>query len=76
MYRQKEVAICMEHTGVYVLPLSCFLSDHQFNFCLEPPYHIKHSMGLQRVKTDKSDVIKIARYAFLHREELKLSRFQ
>lgn len=67
---------CMEHTGVYVLPLSCFLSDHQFSFCLENPYHIKHSMGLQRGKTDKKDAIKIARYAFLHREELKLSRFQ
>lgn len=57
---------CMEHTGIYVLPLACYLSEHGINFCLENPYHIKHSMGLQRGKSDKADAKMIARYASMH----------
>lgn len=72
---QSEWLFCMEHTGIYVLPLACFLSDNQFSFCLENPYHIKHSMGLQRGKTDKADAKMIARYASMHQEELRLSSF-
>lgn len=70
-----EWLFCMEHTGVYVLPLACYLSENKLSFCLQNPYHIKHSMGLQRGKTDKSDARMIARYAFMHQEELRESSF-
>lgn len=70
-----EWLFCMEHTGVYVLPLACFLSENKHSYCLENPYHIKHSMGLQRGKSDKADSKMIARYASMHQEELKLSNF-
>lgn len=65
---------CMEHTGVYALPLACFLAEQKLHFCLENPYHIKHSMGIQRGKTDKSDAKMIARYAAMHQEELRLAQ--
>ena len=71
----EDWVFCMEHTGVYVLPLACFLTENKLCFCLENPYHIKHSMGLQRGKSDKADSQMIARYASMHREELKLSNF-
>lgn len=71
----KDSMFCMEHTGVYVLPLACFLSENKLCFCLENPYHIKHSMGLQRGKSDKADAKMIVRYAAMHQEELKLSNF-
>ena len=66
---------CMEHTGVYALPLACYLSEKKLKFCLENPYHIKHSMGLQRGKSDKADAKMIARYTRMHQEELRLSHF-
>lgn len=72
---KSEWLFCMEHTGIYSLALACFLSEKKFNFCLENPYHIKHSMGLQRGKTDKADAKMIARYASMHQEELRLSNF-
>ncbi len=62
--------VCMEHTGYYGLPVKCFLNSKNIDVCLEHPYQIKHSMGLQRSKTDKADAKVIARYAWLHREEL------
>ena len=71
----KELLFCMEHTGVYVLPLACFLTEKQLPFCLENPYHLKHSMGIQRGKNDKADAKKIARYAYMHHEEIRLTEF-
>jgi transposase len=70
-----EWLFCMEHTGVYVLPLACYLSKNKLYYCLENPYHIKHSMGLQRGKSDKADSKMIARYAAMHQEELRISNF-
>lgn len=65
--------VCMEHTGFYGLPVKCFFNSNDIDVCLEHPYQIKHSMGLQRNKTDKADAKVIARYAWLHREELNPS---
>jgi transposase len=69
----KELFFCMEHTGVYALPLACFLTEKQLPFRLENPYHLKHSMGIQRGKNDKADAKMIARYAYMHHEELRLT---
>lgn len=63
--------VCQEHTGFYGLPVVCFFKKLSIDVCLEHPYQIKHSMGLQRVKTDKADAKVIARYAWLHKDELK-----
>ena len=40
--------------------------------CLESPLHIKRSMGLVRGKDDQIDAIRIAQYAYDHKDKLKL----
>jgi len=66
----KQCAFCMEHTGVYTLPLCKFLQNKKLFYVLESPYHLKMSLGLLRSKSDQLDSAHIARYAYLHREEL------
>lgn len=64
---------CMEHTGVYHLPLCCYLRDQQLDYVLETALRIHKSLGLKRGKDDKADSMDIARYAYLHRKELKIN---
>lgn len=71
----EEWILCMEHTGVYSLPLSCYLSEHHYNYCLESPYHLKHSLGLLRGKNDKLDAHRIADYIFRYWDKAKLHSF-
>jgi transposase len=68
-----NVLICMEHTGVYGIGLACFL-ERKASYCMVNPLHIKRSMGLNRGKNDKIDAQGIARFCYLHREELKPSK--
>ena len=63
----------MEHTGLYSLPLSVFLSEKQCNFILLPGLEIKRSLGIQRGKDDKIDAKRIAEYAFRNRDKIKPS---
>jgi transposase len=72
---REEWIFCMEHTGVYSLPLSCYLSEQHFNYCLESPYHLKHSLGLLRGKNDKLDAHRIADYIFRYWDKVKLHTF-
>jgi len=65
-----SAVICFEHTGWYCLLLSYYLHQQQVRYCCVNPIEIKRSIGLKRVKTDKADAKEIARYAWLHREEL------
>ena len=65
---------CMEHTGVYVLPLCSFLEEHALDYVLQSALAIAKSLGLRRAKTDQADAANIARYAFLHQTELEPSR--
>jgi len=64
---------CMEHTGLYSLPLCRFLQKKKLAFYLESPHHLKWSLGLKRGKNDKADSKDIARYLFLHHHEIVLS---
>tara|TARA_R110002072_G_scaffold73093_1_gene174339 strand:- start:227 stop:1228 length:1002 start_codon:yes stop_codon:yes gene_type:complete len=68
-----DLIICFEHTGWYCLKLSHFLYDLNINFHCANPLEIKRSIGLKRGKNDKQDSFEIARYAWLHREELESS---
>ena len=63
---------CMEHTGVYTMPLCCFLSEQKLDYALESGLEIHRSLGLKRGKSDKADARDIARYACLHEPEIKL----
>lgn len=71
----KEWILCMEHTGIYSLELSAFLSQEGYAYCMENPYHLKHSMGLQRAKTDKVDALKIADYISRNYDRVKLHAY-
>lgn len=65
---------CMEHTGVYTLPLSFFLEKQDHDYVVESALHIKRSIGLKRGKDDKTDSKDIARYACLFHKELEVSK--
>ena len=73
--KTNEWILCLEHTGIYSLELSAFLSQEGYAYCLENPYHLKHSMGLQRAKTDKVDAEKIADYISRNYDRVKLHTF-
>ena len=62
---------CFEHTGIYSLGLCAFLQERTITYHLVPGLQIKRSLGIRRGKNDKIDAEGIARYAYLHREELK-----
>jgi len=62
---------CMEHTGVYVLPLCDFLEKQSLTYVLQSALEIVRSLGLRRGKSDRADAGHIARYAFLHQDELR-----
>ena len=65
----KQTLFCMEHTGIYGIEFAKFISKRA-NYCFESPLHIKRSLGLTRGKNDKIDAFQIARFCYLHREEL------
>ena len=66
-----QVLICFEHTGIYSLPLAVYLTEQKIIFSMVPGLQIKRSLGIQRGKSDKADAKAIARYAYLHRDEVK-----
>jgi transposase len=71
----KEMTIfCMEHTGVYGVDLANFLEKKKMSYSMISPLHIKRSLGLTRGKNDKVDSYQISRFAYIHREELRLTK--
>ena len=68
----EDCLCCMEDTGSYSVGLACFLTNANADLCQESAYRIKHSMGIQRKKTDKADAEIIARFACRFADELTL----
>jgi transposase len=71
----KSALFCMEHTGTYGLLLFAWLSQKEFDYCVEPGLQIKRSLGMTRGKDDKIDARRIADYALTHNAKLKLFSF-
>ena len=69
----EELLICFETTGLYSLQLASFLSQINIDFVMENPIQIKRSMGLVRGKDDHVDSQRIAEYAYMRKENLKLT---
>jgi len=67
-----DLLICFEHTGLYSLPLAVFLNEKQISFAMVPGLEIKYSLGLTRGKNDQVDARRIAEYAYLRRDTIKL----
>jgi len=67
-----SVVICFEHTGMYSLPLAVYLTDQGISYVMVPGLEIKRSLGIRRGKSDVTDSISIAQYAYQRRENIKL----
>lgn len=72
-YEISDVLFCMEHTGVYGIPLCCYLQQQKACYWAIPAIEIKRSKGLKRGKTDKTDAKDIALYSITHTHKLQLS---
>ena len=66
-----DVSFCLEHTGLYSIPLCMFLSSSEVSYYLVSGLLVKRSLGLVRGKNDKADAQNLARFAFLHGHELQ-----
>lgn len=60
-----------EHTGLYSIPLSLFLTEENIPYIIIPGLELKKSLGIARGKDDKIDAKAIAIYAYRRREEVK-----
>lgn len=65
-----EKLFAFEHTGLYSIPLSIFLTEKKINYILIPGLELKRSLGLVRGKDDKVDARFIALYAYRRRDEI------
>jgi len=68
----EETIFCMEHTGLYNLPLVKWLQANGCKIWLESGVHIKKTLGLVRGKSDKVDSFRIAMFAYTNKHHLKL----
>jgi transposase len=62
---------CGEHTGLYSLCLSEFLTKKDLFVWLENPLQIKQSCGIKRDKNDRADSRKIALYAYRFQDKAR-----
>jgi transposase len=65
----KDWLFCGEHTGLYCVEFSKFTNIKGYDFWLEPGLRIKQSQGMTRGKNDKIDAIRIANYAYRHKDQ-------
>lgn len=70
-FSNNQLIVCMEHTGVYCLPLLDYLVKNKIKVCVEPALQIKQSQGMTRGKSDQVDAKRIAQYAYKNRQELR-----
>ena len=61
----EDTRVVMEATGSYHEPVAAALHECGINVCVLNPLYIKQSGGgsIRKVKTDKADALKIAKYA-------------
>jgi transposase len=67
-----DTIFCMEHTGMYNLPLVKWLQSKQGKMWLESGVHIRKTLGVVRGKNDKVDSARIAMYAYINRHQIRL----
>lgn len=65
-----KLVVCLEHTGIYGLPLLDVLVKNKVKICVYPALQIKKSLGITRGKNDRVDAMRIAQYAFKNKGDL------
>jgi transposase len=73
-FGMSDVLFTFEDTGIYSLPLACYLSEHGLDYWMVPAIEIKRSKGISRGKTDKTDSRDIAFYSMTHQHKLRLGQ--
>jgi len=68
----EETIFCLEHTGLYNLPLVKWLQSNGCKMWIESGVHIRKTLGLVRGKSDKVDSFRIAMFAYTNRHQVKL----
>ena len=71
MVSVEDALFCLEHTGVYGLPICVYFEELALHYSLQSGLQIKRSMGIQRGKNDKADAYVIAKFAYLNRNEIQ-----
>lgn len=71
-FSYQQLTVCLEHTGLYGLPVLDFLVKHNIKVAVEPALQIKQSQGMTRGKTDQVDARRIALYALKHSDRLNI----
>jgi transposase len=66
-----DTIFCMEHTGLYNLPVVKWLHKNQGKMWLESGVHIRRTLGLVRGKNDKVDSSRIAMFSYTNRHQIK-----
>lgn len=69
--KYNEAVFCMEHTGLYNVPILQFLKGKETGIWLESAIHIKRTIGLVRGKTDKIDAERIGKYASKNLDQMR-----
>jgi transposase len=75
-FSNHQLIVCIEHTGIYCLPVLDYLTKNKIKVCVEPALQIKQSQGMTRGKSDLVDARRIAQYAYKNRQELRFWRPQ
>jgi len=65
-----NLVVCVEHTGVYGMPLLDVLVKNKIKICVHAALQIKKSLGITRGKNDRVDAMRIAQYSFKNKEDL------
>lgn len=71
----KEVTLCIEHTGIYGDLLIFLANCFSIPICAIPGYKIKHSLGIQKGKSDPIDASRIREYGERFQDKLVETRF-
>ncbi|MEO6000200.1 MAG: IS110 family transposase [Chitinophagaceae bacterium] len=68
----EETLFCMEYTGIYNTALVDYLVSKSALLWVEMAIKIKKSEGFERSSNDKTDAVKIARYAYRFQDRKQL----
>ena len=72
---QEDAILCIEHTGIYGDLLVFLANCFNISICAIPGYEIKHSLGMQKGKSDPIDASKIREYGERFSDKLKETVF-
>ena len=71
----KDSILCIEHTGIYGELLVFLANCYEIRICAISGYEIKHSLGLQKGKSDQLDANRIREYGERFMDKLKNTIF-